>query len=159
MADNEADGMKKLFDGWSADVKQTRVSTMHDIVEKVQKEIAAEKAAEQAEDLNVRLRLEEFCNELSTSSLKEFTLNFMSSDGHFYVEPEEGLSDLKNTDLYEDYLRQKNQFFLRFWQDTLMPKLSQEQLLDFLVRMYRCDLGPEFMPALEEYASKYSLKN
>lgn len=97
----------------------------------------------------------------SFDQLKNFTLEHMSGEGYHVIDPTEVLvlSGMRDY-FYEDYIRQRDQFFRRIWEEKIMPIITEEQFVKFLSRMNSSYmLGTEFMPLLEEYASKCALKN
>ena len=90
---------------------------------------------------------------------KQFLLDWMSSDPSTVVNPEEGLmaiarnekQELHKSDLYKEWMSRREEMFMRFWVERVMPHMSGPDLEKFFQTCGYIDLGEKF----EEQCLKY----
>lgn len=102
-----------------------------------------------------RLRLRRLLHYITIQQMKEFTLDYMSTEG--YINPESILSYLwrkpAEMEIYENYLHDMN--IERFW-NSLITLMTREQFVIFFGREYFLNFkGPGRKPGLAVSGSRY----
>lgn len=102
---------------------------------------------------------------------KDFLMDDMTSpanqrhEGSYVIEPEEAFSSIIATsdedarssfeELKKEYLKKKNWFFASIWKETILPNMNAAAFDDFVRKMERMDLGPDFVPCLHNQVQSY----
>lgn len=89
------------------------------------------------------------------SEAMKFMVDFMASDNQFVVNPEEGLMAMESdnevprcsSEMYRDYLRIQNEFFVNYWRTHIAPVMSPSALAHFLRACGQIDLSENFEDA------------
>lgn len=85
---------------------------------------------------------------------KAFTLDFMATE-NYVIDPDEVLAFMGDgklsNELYQTYIKQKSEFFLRFWKDTVLFSIAKEEFANFLLSSGLYELGPDYLTSLESH--------
>ena len=89
--------------------------------------------------------------------MKSFFLDWMGSEMPYIINPEEGLAALEGSPfnlsypLYQEYLKEQNAFFAKYWHEELMPNMTPEAFLLFLDQNTGMDVPSDFKAKLLAY--------
>lgn len=127
--------------------------------------------AESIESPNKEL-LDSLRQDANDPTLLEFQKDFLFHDMYdtregrigFVIEPEEAFCSIASTsidakqridELRRIYMKKKNEFFVSIWEEMILPNMDADAFDNFIRKMEKMDLGPDFVRCLSNQVESY----